>query len=506
VNSVPDVSIILTKPAEVDGSFVDQTLRNLEVVDSFDQAQGTWVMFAPAFFPYERHIVKNLLLAAESANADVAIGGIKGPWIATTVAADEFADSTAEIPVTHVLLRRSWLAGQEAVRADLVRGAEVFRVESLPQETQVMTIPQDVVAKPRKKAANPKAAKGSPFQNLPAMGYFIAKYLPLKNEVLFDVEGDRAVDSALPDLAREWKLLNPEIQQKWITPKLRNTWTHAWHLGRARYLVANEVFLNRIPKREGQIMAVAGVGIPVLRTGRDNPDWVLQPTSERRPAWSQVGRWDLALAASPFAEQVLRSSTAYVSELVSGTIFGDVMVKATATTSLKSELSIDSSRALVVCAFFTSQSAPDLTKLEQVFGDRVQFVAVTDDCSTLRLPESIVQVATDLPKWLAAADVMITDWSALAMEFGRLQRPIIAIEPNRIDVVRRRGTYLDVPSQFPGPIVEDLDELIAAVSSWVEGEGFVANYVERRDSFAELCGVSTGDAAQRLWNAMVKQS
>jgi len=101
---------------------------------------------------------------------------------------------------------------------------------------------------------------------------------------------------------------------------------------------------------------------------------------------------------------------------------------------------------------------------------------------------------------------MITDWSALAMEFGRLQRPIIAIEPNRIDVVRRRGTYLDVHSQFPGPIVEDLDELIAAVSSWLDGEGLVANYAERQESFAELCGVATGDAARRLWNAMVKQS
>ncbi|CAB4620430.1 unannotated protein [freshwater metagenome] len=506
MSSIPDVSIVLTKPAEVDGSFVDQTLRNLEVVDSFDQAKGAWVMFAPAFFPYERHIVKNLLLAAESANADVVIGGIKGPWVATRVAADEFSDSTTEIPATHVLIRKSWLVSQDAVCADVVRGAEVFRVESLPQEARVMTIPQDVVAKPRKKAANPKAAKGSPFQNLPAMGYFIAKYLPLKNEVLFDVEGDRAVDSALPDLACDWKLLNPGIKQKWITPKLRNTWTHAWHLGRAKYLVTNEVFLNRIPKREGQMMAVAGVGIPVLRTGRDNPDWVLQPTSERRPAWSQVGRWDLVLAASPFAEQVLRSSTAYVSEVVSGTIFGDAMMKASATTSLKSELSIDSSRPLVVCAFFTSQSAPDLTKLEQVFGDRVQFVGVTDDCSTLRLPESIAQVATDLPKWLAAADVMITDWSALAMEFGRLQRPIIVIEPNRIDVVRRRGTYLDVHSQFPGPVVEDLDALIAAVSSWLDGEGSVANYAERRESFTELCGVSTGNAAQRLWDAMVKQS
>ena len=506
MNSVPDVSIILTKPAEVDGSFVDQTLRNLEVVDSFNQAQGTWVMFAPAFFPYERHIVKNLLLAAESANADVVVGGIKGPWIATTVAVDAFTTAMTEIPATHVLLRRSWIAGQEALRTLLESGTEVISASSIPQETQLATIPQDAVAKPRKEAANPKVAKGSPFQNLPAMGYFIAKYLPLKNEVLFDVEGDRAVDSALPDLAREWKLLNPEIQQKWITPKLRNTWTHAWHLGRAKYLVTNEVFLNRIPKREGQIMAVAGVGIPVLRTGRDNPDWVLQPTSERRPAWSQVGRWDLALAASPFAEQVLRSSTAYVSEVVGGSIFGDAMMKATAVTSLKSELSIDPSRPLVVCAFFTSQSAPDLTKLEHACGDRVQFVALTDDCSILRLPESIAQVATDLPKWLAAADVMITDWSALAMEFGRLQRPIIAIEPNRIDVVRRRGTYLDVHSQFPGPIVEDLDDLIAAVSSWLDGEGLVANYAERQESFAELCGVATGDAARRLWNAMVKLS
>ena len=503
---MPDVTIVLTKPAEVDGSFAEQTLHNLEVVDAFDQAHGTWVMFAPAFFPYERHVVKNLLIAAETHNAHVALGGIKGPWVPTALTVDECAGIAAEIPATHVLFHRSWLAGKEALMADLLGGGEVMSIRSLPQESRLVTIPQDVVAKPIKKATNPMTAKGSPFQNLPALGYFVAKYLPFKNEVLFDIDGDRAIDSAIPKLAQDWQSRNPGVKQKWITPKLRDTWTHAWHLGRAKYLVTNEVFLNRIPKREGQVMAVAGVGIPVLRTGRDNPDWVLQPTSERRPAWSQVGRWDLALAASPFAEQVLRSSTAYVREVVQGSVFGDAMVQAVAVKDLKAQLGIDENRVLVVCAFFTSQSAPDLTRLNEAFGDRVQFVGVTDDCSTLRLPEGVQQVATDLPRWLAAADLMITDWSALMMEFGRLQRPIIAIEYNRIDVVRRRGTYLDVPSELPGPVVESDDQLIAAVREWLHGEASLENYLEHRRSFAELCGAATGDAAQDLWNAMVNFS
>ncbi|MDD2817719.1 MAG: CDP-glycerol glycerophosphotransferase family protein [Candidatus Nanopelagicales bacterium] len=501
-----DVSIVLTKRADLNGAFADQTLRNLEVVSSLDEVRGTWVMFAPPFFGYERHIMKNLLLAGESSNADVVVGAVKGPWVPTTSDPWAFAEVHSQVPSTHAMFRASWLKEQSELTSLLMSDTETLQASALGGAHSIVTIPQDVVAKPMKKAANPKNAKGSPFKNMPALGYFIAKYLPLKNEVLFDVEGDRAVDTALPALAEQWKQLNPGVKQKWITPKLRDTWTHAWHLGRAKYLVTNEVFLNRIPKREGQVMAVAGVGIPVLRVGRDNPDWVLQPTSERRPAWSQVGRWDVAIAASPFAEQVLRSSTAYVSEVVQASPFADAMLDELRDKDLATRLGIDPARKLAVCAFFTSQSASDLTELQERHGSEVQFVGVTDDCSTLRLPTGVQQVATDLPLWLAAADVLITDWSSLLMEFGRLQRPVIAIQPNRVDVVRRRGTYLDLPAVLPGPIVEDQAELLSAVEAWLDNPDSVPNYADRRSSFAQLCGAATGDSAQRIWAAMVSQS
>ena len=500
-----DVSLVLIKPAETDGAFADQTLRNIEVVSSLDEARGTWVMFAPPFFGYERHILKNLMLAAESTHADVGVGAVKGPWVPTEIDPADFAAVHSQVPSTHAMFRASWLKEQSELTSLLMSGADALHTSAL-MGARIGTIPQDVVAKPMKKAANPKNAKGSPFKNMPTLGYFIAKYLPLKNEVLFDVEGDRAVDTALPALAAQWKQMNPGVKQKWITPKLRDTWTHAWHLGRAKYLVTNEVFLNRIPKREGQVMAVAGVGIPVLRVGRDNPDWVLQPTSERRPAWSQVGRWDVAIAASPFAEQVLRSSTAYVSEVVQASPFADTMSDALADKDLATRLGIDPARKLVVCAFFTSQSAPDIAALHERFGHEVQFVGVTDDCSILRLPAGVQQVATDIPNWLAAADVLITDWSALLMEFGRLQRPIIGIESNRLDVVRRRGTYLDLSSVLPGQIVEDEAELVEAVAAWLQDSTSVLNHADRKAQFAELCGASTGDSAQRIWAAMVSQS
>ena len=504
--SRPEVSIVLTSPAGIEKNSVDQTLSSLEIVQSLSDAQGDWLMFAPASFSFERHYAKNLLLAAEEHDANVVFGSVKGPWISTLTTPSMLARSVETVPTAHVMFRRSWFDQQSILRDEVVSGAQEVVVAALAENTRIVTIPQDAEVKATKKPAMRTASKGSLFTNLSAAGYFIAKTLPLKNEILFDVDGDRAIDSGMHYLASEWSSLKPKVKQKWITPKQRGTWIHAWHLGRAQYLVTNEVFLNRIPKREGQVMVVAGVGTPVLRTGRDNPDWVLTPTAERRPSWSQVGRWNLATAASPFAEQVLRSSTAYVSQVVRVSVFGDAMNRASHEQNLNVRLGLDPDRPLVVCAFVTQSSAPDISAVIRECGERVQFVGISDDGSALQLSDGIQQVTTDLPSWLAAADLMITDWSMLAMEFGRMQRPIIAMQPNRLDVVRRRGTYLDLPSVLPGPIVENQESLVNALQAWLRDPGSLPNIAERGASFAKLCGDAAGDCAQRIWDAMVSQS
>jgi len=498
----PDVSIIVTSDGELTGLFANQTLRSLEVVADFPSATGTWVLFAADHLVLERHIAKNLLLAAEQCDADVAVGAVRTDWLPAVVSADELSEVRPVLAASQLLFKRSWLQDQVPLLDELVNGIENIRASGLCEAKVIVAIPQEVISPKVKKVPNPKNAKGSPFKNLPALGFFIARILPLKNEVLFDVEGGRAIDSALPMLARQWQKDHPEVHQCWITAKQRNSFTHAWHLGRARWLVVNEVFRNGLPKREGQTMVVASCAMPLLRVARDNPDWVLQPTSERRPAWSQVGRWDLACVASPLGEQILRSSTAYVGEIIQASVFGDALLEASKDSQLRSRLGLDSDRPVVVFAFFTAQSASNLSEIADSFKDELQLVAVTDDGSRLQLPDGITQVIHDIPSWLAAADLMVTDWSALALEFGRLKRLIIALEPHHIDVVRRRGTYLNLPEVLPGVVVESVSETLPLLNNWLHIKDVLPAFADRGESFAALAGLPTGDAAASIWSAM----
>jgi len=509
MNVNPDVSIIVTSGGDLAGLFANQTLRSLEVVSEFEAAAGTWVLFAPEYAALERHIVKNLLLAAELADADIAVGAVRPYWLPTTVSVEDLSelsvggDHSAEIPSTHVMFNREWLSAQTLLVTALSNGLDRIQVSALHEAKIIVAIAQEVIAPKVRKTPNPKNAKGSPFKNLPALAFYLAKLMPLKNEVLFDVEGGRAVDSELPILASRWRVEHPKVHQHWVAVKNRNSFTHAWHLGRARWLVVNEVFRNRLPKREGQIMVVAACSMPLLRVGRDNPDWVLQPTSERRPAWSQVGRWDLACVASPLNEQILRSSTAFMGDVIHASIFGDAVTAAASDPHTKAQLALRLERPVLLLAFFTAQSAPDLTALADSLHDTFRIVAVTDDGSRLQLPEGISQVTQDLAKWLAVSDLLITDWSVLTLEFGRLQRPIIALQPHRVDVVRRRGSYVDLMSVLPGPVVQSVSDVLSLLQEWLKDPDSLALFKDRRESFAALAGSTSGDAAKRIWSMMV---
>ncbi|MDP2012848.1 MAG: CDP-glycerol glycerophosphotransferase family protein, partial [Actinomycetota bacterium] len=280
----------------------------------------------------------------------------------------------------------------------------------------------------------------------------------------------------------------------------RNSWRHAWQLGRARWVVTNERFISRLPKREGQQLVVAAFEVPLVRSGRDNPDWVLQPTSERRPSRSQVERWDLAVTSSPFATQVLRSSSGYEGPVLEGvSAFADAMAAALSEPDLHDRLELVPSLPLVLLALRSAQTQLSVESLTHAFAGRLQFVVVTDDLSR----SDAKQVVDDLPSWCAAADLMVTEWSSLTMEFAGLQRPILAFQADALDVVRRRGTYADLPKVLPGPCVGSTGELIERLESWLaHGDHAWPEFVERSAAFATLGCRSTGDAAVRILEAM----
>ncbi|MFA7324456.1 MAG: CDP-glycerol glycerophosphotransferase family protein [Candidatus Nanopelagicales bacterium] len=501
----PAVSIVISDPDDVLLAAVRaQTLHHLELVSDFSQAQGAWVLFARPGQVLERHAVKNLLLVGEEHGADVVVGAMRDAMLPRVLAHHEFVQLADHVVVGDALFRRDWLKARVLLLDELANGVEVIPSQALHEAGLIVTIPQFVRSPELSPRIAPPAASRRPLlKDLPAIAFFIARLLPLRDELLFDVEGTRAIDSALVDLGARWQREHPRTRQHWISSTTRHSWRHAWHLGRARWLVANETFLNRIPKRTGQRMLIAGCALPILRTGRDNPDWVLQPTSERRPAWSQVGRWDLATAPSAFAEQVLRSSTAYVGQTVDGTVFGDAVALAAGDSTLRDRLGLDGHRPVVLLAFVTAEQAPDLAEVATALSERVQLVAMTDDGSRLGQVQGVQQVSADAASWCAAADVLVTDWSVLTLEFARLQRPIIGLQPHGLDMVRRRGTYLDLHEQLPGPILGSSAELVAQLEAWlVDGAAAVPNFEQRSSAFAHFAGPADGHTAARLWQAL----
>ena len=90
----------------------------------------------------------------------------------------------------------------------------------------------------------------------------------------------------------------------------------------------------------------------------------------------------------------------------------------------------------------------------------------------------------------------------MALEFGRLKRPVIALQTHHLDVVRRRGTYLNLTEVLPGVIVESVSETLPLLTRWLHKRDSFTTADNRDESFAALAGSPTGDAAASIWSAM----
>lgn len=497
-----DVSLIIgSSQAGLSSWAAEQSLSNLEIVDRISDATGTWVMFVHDLANLDKHASKNLLLAAEAHHATVAMSGDNAE--AEVLDSEQLQLRYAHLDLDGVLMHRNWLQARVLLVDELAGGVRTIATSALHEIDSIVLIPQrtNVASRPEVIDASKATVHAGPVSRAAALAFSIARLLPLSKRIVFDVNSARPVDSAFVFLKDQWNSHHRDARQVDITPRLRDSWRHAWHLGRARWVITNELFISRLPKREGQRMLVAVSELPLVHSGRDNPDWVLQPTSERRPSRSQVDRWDVAVTSSPLATQILRSSSGYVGEVVEGvSLFTDAIADASSETGLRDRLGLDALLPVVLCALRTSESQLRTDDLARVFAGRLQFVVVTDDGSRV----SGRQVFDDLPSWCAVADLMITDWSSLAMEFAGTQRPILAFQPDSLDVVRRRGTYVNFGQVLPGPLLATHIDLVERLENWLaHGDQAWPEFAERSSQFAQLGSHRTGEAATRIWQAVM---
>ncbi|MEU6606802.1 bifunctional glycosyltransferase family 2 protein/CDP-glycerol:glycerophosphate glycerophosphotransferase [Streptomyces shenzhenensis] len=111
----------------------------------------------------------------------------------------------------------------------------------------------------------------------------------------------------------------------------------------------------------------------------------------------------------------------------------------------------------------------------------------------------VVVDATDEPRAeevMLAADVLVTDYSALMVDYANLDRPIVVHADDWAAYTASRGAYVDITAGAPGHVSRSYDELAAlfASGSWRDAES-----ARLRARFrSRFCEFDDGRAAERV--------
>ena len=279
--------------------------------------------------------------------------------------------------------------------------------------------------------------------------------------------------------------------------------------GRAAYWVDDGTISAIVEKAPGTKYLQAACDTPLKRVGRDAEAYQQLSDAAQRELLAQWHRWDAVVAASQFAADVVASAFDNQLALRVGSPRADALVDAPRVASAQSRQALGVPDG-VVSAAYASASGWGHTHPERELVDSEMWVDEMEDEAVLmvlgvaprityRLRNAIRQVPSDIATSAAllAADVFVTDYSPLLVDFAVTGRPIIFYLPEpEIEQEFMNGLNFDLASVAPGPVARnqrELHELVATVKQWAP------EYSEQYTRFVErFCSLEDGQAAQRV--------
>ncbi len=289
-------------------------------------------------------------------------------------------------------------------------------------------------------------------------------------------------------------------------------------MARARVVVVNGFLPEWFRRRPDQVIVQTLQGTPLKRVGLDVPH--LRSTMRRSWQWSnQMENWQYVLSGSSFASPILRQAFGFDGEILElGLPRNDVLAapdRETRAAEVRRALGIPSGARVVLYAptyrdhvvdrrgRYRMDQHLDVARVLEALGPDT-FLLLRKHPSVADVPEtggfervidvSLWQAASEL---LAASDVLVTDYSALAVDFANTGRPMIFfaydLDTYRDDI---RGFYIDYEAEVPGPIVRTTEELAEALRAV---DGVPPEYAERYRAWRDrFCPLDDGRAAARL--------
>ncbi|MFK4148124.1 CDP-glycerol glycerophosphotransferase family protein [Streptomyces sp. NPDC004065] len=291
---------------------------------------------------------------------------------------------------------------------------------------------------------------------------------------------------------------------------------------RAGFFVNNVNWPGSLPKRPGSVHIHTHLGTPLKYMGAD----LLGKPGARHgldvPAMlRRADRWDYSLVANRHSELVW--DRAYPCDFVSvrtGSPRNDVLVRAragdAAALRLRERLGVPAGNTVVLYAparrdyrrgghverFDLARFAEDLGA-DHTLLVRLHPSLATGPARGMGLAElhrrGVLIDATDEPhveEVMLAADVLVTDYSALMFDYACLDRPLVVHADDLGAYTASRGVYFDVTAQPPGPVSRSYEELAGLFAS---GDWRDAESARRRQAFrARFCEFDDGWAAERV--------
>ncbi|GIH77441.1 CDP-glycerol glycerophosphotransferase family protein [Planobispora longispora] len=254
---------------------------------------------------------------------------------------------------------------------------------------------------------------------------------------------------------------------------------HYAALARSRYVVTNAFLPPWFRAREDQTVVQTWNGSPLKRMGNDLPHMSRDP---KPPAWHrqavEVRGWDLLVAQSPWAVPVLRKAFGYQGEVLeSGYPRNDVLSspdREELATRVRARLGVPEGAKVVLYAptfrDYDRKNASvklNLAEARRVLGPGYTFLVRGHSMqATPNVPAGLgIDVTTypDITDLLLVADVLITDYSSVMFDFAATGRPMVFFTHDLQRYSAKRGLYLDLAAEAPGPLLSGSAEVIEAL-------------------------------------------
>jgi CDP-glycerol glycerophosphotransferase len=328
---------------------------------------------------------------------------------------------------------------------------------------------------------------------------------------------------AIYEKARE---LAPEMRGVWVVRKDRvsslppgvdyvvdGSWDYLRVMARAKYLVNNVNFPHHTPKRSGSVHVQTQHGTPLKKLGldlREHPIAAAGMNFDRLV--EHCGRWDFLVAPNPHSSEVWkRVYPGNYQVLEVGYPRNDILAVATGEqiAAARSNLAINPEQTTILYAPTHRDDQPDFTPMidigawAETLGSDYTLLVRTHyfypGPAGLGQPEHgarVVDVSdhSGVEELCLAADVLVTDYSAIMFDYATLDRPIAIYAPDWAAYRRTRGVYFDILAEPPGAVATSPEQLAGLFRT---GAFRSPAATEARMRFrSKFCPHDNGDAAE----------